>query len=231
MCLDLETTGLDSSKCEITEIGASFFKLETLYKGEFGELVKTKKPIPKKITEITGIDDEMVKNCNSIDVVLGNLVNNIKYHLEMSESSDLVILCQNAKFDISFLTQAMLETGVLIKYSMVLDTRIISKHIFPDEKKHALDVLCDRFNVVYDKDSHHRAVYDTQITRDVFINQIENNLLSFRLDKTIVFSNHLDKTQKDYLQLMVNEKYKGKRFEVIVNSLNYNTIIEYLTLL
>ena len=66
---DLETTGFDPILNEIIEIGALKYKNNELV-AEFNVLVKPQESIPSVITNITGIDDLMVKDASNIEEVL-----------------------------------------------------------------------------------------------------------------------------------------------------------------
>ena len=69
---DIETTGFNPFSHEIIEISAV-----DQDDNVFDSLIKPKKKIPKKITTITNISDEMVKDSDSIEIVLENFKNYI----------------------------------------------------------------------------------------------------------------------------------------------------------
>jgi DNA polymerase III epsilon subunit-like protein len=58
--LDLETTGLDPERNEIIEIGAIRVNRDSDVHDTFRALVKPTRRIPKRITQINGISQEMV---------------------------------------------------------------------------------------------------------------------------------------------------------------------------
>lgn len=71
MFTDLETTGFSREWDSIIEIAATIFDEDTWENlGTFHEYINPGKTIPAKITEITGITNEQVKNCRSEKEVL-----------------------------------------------------------------------------------------------------------------------------------------------------------------
>ncbi len=66
---DLETTGLDTDKCEIIEIGAVKI-VDGAICERFETLVKPTIPIPKDTSAINHITDDMVENAPSINTVI-----------------------------------------------------------------------------------------------------------------------------------------------------------------
>lgn len=58
--LDLETTGLDANRHEIIEVAAIRYRSGSTNHQTIQALVKPSKKVPKKITEITGITQEML---------------------------------------------------------------------------------------------------------------------------------------------------------------------------
>lgn len=92
---DLETTGLSSSTHEITEIGA-IKVIDGEVADKFEMLVKPTKKITKKITEITGITNEMVEDKPPIEEVLPQFIEFI---------GKLPLVAHNADFDSGFLCE------------------------------------------------------------------------------------------------------------------------------
>lgn len=92
---DLETTGLSSATHEITEIGA-IKVIDGEVADKFEMLVKPTKKITKKITEITGITNEMVEDKPPIEEVLPQFIEFI---------GKLPLVAHNADFDYGFLCE------------------------------------------------------------------------------------------------------------------------------
>lgn len=91
--IDIETTGIDSEKDDIIEIAA--IKMEDNRKNIFQELIKIKKRIPKEISALTGITDEMLANSGKdISVVLNEFLDFV---------GNATLIGYNIKFDVSFL--------------------------------------------------------------------------------------------------------------------------------
>ena len=93
--LDLETTGLNVSKDEIIEISAIHFRDGEIF-DEFTTLLRPSISIPKKITEITGINDSLVSNSPSIKSVFDDFLNFIDGH---------IVIAHNIGFDIGFIKE------------------------------------------------------------------------------------------------------------------------------
>lgn len=99
--IDIETTGLSHSDSEIIEIGAIKFE-NSIPVSKFSTLIKPKKRIPSKITELTGIDEYMVEDAPYINEVLDCLEKYLKGY---------PIVGHNVVFDVGF----------LIRYNLMLE--------------------------------------------------------------------------------------------------------------
>lgn len=168
---DIETTGFKyQGDDRITEIGAVkyvFKNGQLVEEGVFSQLVNPERKIPFFITNLTGIDDMMVRNEPTIEEVLPKF----KEFIE----GGFILVAHNAKFDMNFTGFFMNKCGIEFP-SIALDTLAMSRKQYPQEKSHKLDMVCKRFGIV--QENHHRAVDDAKVTGQVFmklLNDIKNN--------------------------------------------------------
>src|SRR5699024_9160354 len=90
---DLETTGFSPVHDQIIEIGAVKIENGHITK-RFGKFINPQVPIPEKIVELTGINQEMVNDAPLIDEVIEEFIDFI---------GDSVLVAHNADFDSRFL--------------------------------------------------------------------------------------------------------------------------------
>lgn len=73
IALDLETTGLESKTEKITE-AAALKVIDGTVRERFVTLINPGRPIPEKITQLTGITDEMVRTAPLMEEVIRELL-------------------------------------------------------------------------------------------------------------------------------------------------------------
>ena len=153
---DIETTGFSPVKNKIIEIGA--VKIE---KGEitdhFSVFVNPKVPIPYEITKLTGIQDSMVLDAESIEEVLPKF-------LDFCQGA--VLVAHNANFDMSFIIENCKRQGFSTEYTYV-DTLGLARVLLPAQGKHTLDAVCKTLKISLE--NHHRAVDDAKATAEIFL--------------------------------------------------------------
>ena len=161
---DTETTGFNAGGGDqMIEIGAVKIKEGEII-DRFDELINPYRHIPDKITELTCITDEMVKDSD-------NEENVTKRFLEWI--GDCPLVAHNAKFDISFIEMSMKKYNLGEFKSTVIDTLELSRAIDQGFARHSLSALVKRYNVPWDEEAHHRADYDAEGTAHVFHKMIE----------------------------------------------------------
>lgn len=101
---DLETTGLDPSRHQIIEIGAICVNRDELEHETFERLVSIEKKIPRRIVELTGITDGMLRTKG---VLLGDAMADFSRFV-----GGLRLVSFNADFDLSFLRVAASQCGI-----------------------------------------------------------------------------------------------------------------------
>ena len=156
---DTETTGFNAGAGDqMIEIGAVKIK-EGVIIDRFDELINPNRPLPKKITELTQITDDMLKDADTEENVTKRF---------LKWASDLPMVAHNAKFDISFIEMAMKKYNLGEFTNTVIDTLELSRALDQGYSRHSLSALVKRYNVDFDEDAHHRADYDAEGTALVF---------------------------------------------------------------
>ena len=156
--VDVETTGWAPDDAGITEIGAVRVHGGRIV-AEFDSLVNPGRPVPAPITELTGIDDQMLTGAPPVAAVLPGL-------LAFARGS--VLVAHNAPFDLRFLTAACTGTGLDWPGFEVLDTVRLARHLMaipqevPDRK---LGTLATFFGTPVRPS--HRALDDARATAAV----------------------------------------------------------------
>lgn len=111
--------------------------------------------IPLKIVELTGINDAMVENAQTIDEVLPKFI-------EFCNDS---ILVAHTKFDVGFINKKSRELKYDIDFEYI-DTLKWAKILVKDMKKFGLDALTKKFKIKLRQ--HHRAIDDAKATAELF---------------------------------------------------------------
>ena len=152
VALDLETTGLDSSRHAILEIGAVRFRGDEVIE-TYQTLVNPGVPIPEFIQRLTHISPQQVKRAPFFSSV-------------SSEIEDFLgadpIIGHNISFDIGFLA----NNGVMLS-NPSYDTWDLASVFMPHSRQYSLKYLTSHFGVEH-RDAH-RALADAMATKNVYI--------------------------------------------------------------
>ena len=144
VAFDLETTGLSSLTDRIIEIGAVVLK-----NGEevdrFQTFVDPERPLERKIVELTGITDDMLKGAPKIEEVLPKFLEFI---------GDRVLVAHNSDFDTGFIRAECARLGYEYNYTAV-DTLILSQNLLPHLNKFKLNIVSNALSLP--DFTHHRA--------------------------------------------------------------------------
>jgi DNA polymerase-3 subunit epsilon len=147
--IDLETTGANPATDGITEIG--IVEVSTAGVQRWSTLINPQTPIPPFIQQLTGINDEMVRDAPTFAAVMAELQQRLKGGL---------FIAHNARFDYGFLRNAYKRHGIDLRCD-VLCTVKLSRKLFPLEIKHSLDALVVRHALQVD--GRHRALSDADL--------------------------------------------------------------------
>ena len=157
---DLETTGFSANYDKIIEIGA--VKVENgKITDKFSEFINPKVPIPFKIEQLTGINDSMVMNADTIDLVLPKFIDFV---------GSAVMVAHNADFDMSFIFKNARDINLDLEYT-IIDTVSLARVLIPSISRYKLDNVAKALGVKLE--NHHRAVDDAGCTSEIFVKFIE----------------------------------------------------------
>ena len=182
---DIETTGFSPTQNKIIEIGA----VKVVYGkivDHFSEFINPEVPIPFKIEELTGINDNMVLGAETIDTILPKF-------MEFCEGS--VLVAHNAEFDTGFIRINCEKLGLPYDYT-VLDTVSLARLLLPELSKYKLNIVAKALNITLE--NHHRAVDDAKATAEIFLKFL--NRMSEKGIKTLDQLNEMAKMSPEAIK-------------------------------
>ena len=154
---DLETTGLNPDKHEIIEIGAIRVNRDSTKHDTFQTLVKPSKNVPKKITELTGINQAMLdSDGKSLEMALQEFISFV---------GDLRLVSFNAEFDMAFLRNASDKYSIDVSNPVSCALRM-ARRAWPGRHSYRLVDLAKDGNL--GDSGTHRALGDCQRTVIVY---------------------------------------------------------------
>lgn len=161
---DLETTGLDIVNDRIIQL--SFIKVYPDGKEERGDhLINPGRHIPEMITELTGIDDEKVKDASSFKQISTTLAETFK-------GCDFAGFNSN-RFDVPMLAEEFLRAGIDFDFSKcrLIDAQAIFHKMERRNLAAAYKFYCGR-KMEEDFEAH-RADQDTEATYRVLMGELD----------------------------------------------------------
>ena len=153
--IDIETTGLSSTKNEIIELSAIRVRDNQMCEN-FTTLVRPDGHINSFIRNLTGITNEMVSKAPIISNILDKYLEFI---------GDDVVVGHNIRFDIGFINSNSVKCYNKEFLNQSIDTCKLAKK-FTDLKRKNLETVARYFNI--DTTGHHRAQKDCTMTYGIY---------------------------------------------------------------
>lgn len=155
IAVDLETTGLDPKRDKIMEIGALKVKDCRIIE-EYSALIHPRRHLDHKITELTGITDQMLAGAHGIEEVISSF---------LEFCGDLPLLGHHVIFDYSFIKRAACNHGFEFERCGI-DTLRLCRMFMPEEKKKNLADACAFYGI--SNPSAHRALSDARAAHNLY---------------------------------------------------------------
>ncbi|MBQ9927382.1 MAG: 3'-5' exonuclease [Lachnospiraceae bacterium] len=146
--LDVESTGLNPKTDKLIEIGAVKVRNGKIT-DRFHTLVYPGRKLEERITQLTGITDEMLKDAPVIEEVIPLLLDFI---------GEDVLLGHRILFDFSFIKKAAANQKLSFEKKGI-DTLKIARRFLPELESKRLSFLCEYFEIPIDA---HKAESDAR---------------------------------------------------------------------
>lgn len=161
---DLETTGFNAyNGDEILSIGAVLIRGDRFEDAEpFYRLVNPKRKVPARITELTGITNDMAEN--AADLMQG-------LHDFLDFAGKRVLIAHGSGHDKQFLNSALWRTSKVSLTHRMLDTMMIAKWLEPKAGEYGLDQVLERYGVEITQ--RHDALQDSLMTAALYFKFLE----------------------------------------------------------
>ena len=161
---DTETTGLNCFSCNVIELAMLSVEFGDII-DEYDKFIRVGRPLPQKIINLTGIDDDMLNTQGEDERTVAQ---DLKKRIEWAD----IMIAHNAQFDLSFIYNMLRrhfpdEVEGLVRNVSWIDTLTVVK----DRKKypHRLDNVVEYYDI--GEFNFHRAIDDTRalykVTREM----------------------------------------------------------------
>jgi DNA polymerase III subunit alpha, Gram-positive type len=192
---DVETTGLSEKTERMTEIALVKTDEQFNITDKFQMLINPERTVSAKITELTGITEDMVKDEPKYEEAVPMIEEFWNNGSEITESNgekicdEIIFVAHNAPFDIKFINKAFEDVNGKPIITDFIDTVSLARELYPFWRNHKLETCAKKFNVM--NENHHRAMNDTmvlyQIGKRLIPEAIESNLdpVNFRTKKKL----------------------------------------------
>ena len=153
---DLETTGLRPHGDHIIEIAGLRVVAGGGIAERFHQLIRIDVPVPRFITSITGITDDMLQDQEPIETTLPRFIDFVE---------DLPLVAYNVSFDMGFLGAAARRLRLRLGNAPVCALQVARRKL-PDLANHKLATVARHLGVK--RDQTHRALDDCEMGLRVF---------------------------------------------------------------
>ena len=160
--VDIETTGNGYKGQKITEISIFTFDGKNIV-GEFTSLVNPEQNIPTFITNLTGIDNAMVRNAPKFYEIAKKIA-------ELTQ--DTIFVAHNVNFDYNIIQAEFKSLGFDFKRKKLCTVRL-SRKIIPGLNSYSLGAICSSEKIPIN--GRHRAKGDAEATTELFRRLIERD--------------------------------------------------------
>ena len=203
VALDCETTGLDSERDNIIELGAVKFSFaENLV--SFDSLFHSPTRIPQFVERLTGIQNSDLENAPQFAE---------KREEFQKFCEGKILLGHNLPFDLDFLAAADLD----LHQNSAFDTFKIAALVLPRGESLSLENLSQKFQI-HHADAH-RALADAEATRDLLrvLIALAKNFPPAKWER-IANLNSVEKSWvQDFAKLVLDTEIEGKKYETEVS--------------
>ena len=153
--LDFETTGFSAERDEIIQVGAIKYR-NGFEIARFDRYIQPRQVIPYRITQLTGITEQMVQDAPPLAHTLIELYNFLK---------DETIVAHNASFDLRFLRENFYRHGIPYDNYPVIDTVKLARQSNLAVPNFQLETLKNFLNI---QTTSHSAINDCFVTGHLY---------------------------------------------------------------
>ena len=154
--VDVETTGGRGEAHRITELAAVKLRGDQVV-DRFQSLVNPLRAIPRGITRLTGITEEMVNGAPRF----ADLADDFEAFMD-----DAIFVAHNVNFDYGFVSREYARLGRSFRHAKLCTCASMRK-LYPGGDSYSLAALCQRFDIPLK--THHRALCDAEAAAELLL--------------------------------------------------------------